>query len=162
MEFIIDLTSLTTAIIRLIIKFTKYPLFNQLFLDYEKQQSNNIYTELNNILFNESIHSWELYYNLLNLEKNINNNNNKKESNSKIIPDKFLDPLLNSIITNPVILPDSKQFIDKSTILKHLENNETDPFTRTKLTINELNEYNSSDEIINKLNDFISERDACL
>lgn len=156
----IDMNSLITATIKIIIKFSNYSTFKLLLFDYEKQQNNNVYSEIIQILFSEEINSWDLYYNLLQLENDI-----KKIqllTNSKTIPDKFLDPLLNSIILNPVILPDSKQFIDKSTILKHLENNETDPFTRKKLTINELNEYNSLDDAVQQIKDFISERDDCL
>ena len=157
----IDICSLITAIIRLLIKFSNYPTFKHSLFEYEKQQSTNIYTDLIKILFSDEINSWELYYNLLLLENNIQKLQ-QQEQLTKPIPDKFLDPLLNSIITNPVILPDSQLFIDKSTIIKHLDNNETDPFTRKKLTINELNEYNSLDEVVIKIKDFMSERDNCL
>lgn len=53
------------------------------------------------------------------------------------IPDEFLDPLLAEIMTDPVKLP-SGTVMDRSTIVQHLMNKETDPFTNLPLTIQEL------------------------
>eukprot|EP00750_Incisomonas_marina_P014313 INCI17636.5.p1 GENE.INCI17636.5~~INCI17636.5.p1 ORF type:complete len:852 (-),score=167.87 INCI17636.5:1887-4442(-) len=49
-------------------------------------------------------------------------------------PDEFLDPLLYSVMDDPVILPTSNTIIDRSTILQHLLNDSTDPFNREHLT----------------------------
>lgn len=49
------------------------------------------------------------------------------------VPEKYLDPLLNQIMKDPVKLPKSDVVIDRVTIIKHLLNNKTDPFTRDPL-----------------------------
>ena len=54
------------------------------------------------------------------------------------IPDEFLDPILNILMTEPVILPDSKVTLDRKTIQRHLKNSQTDPFSRKELTEDEL------------------------
>eukprot|EP01121_Diplochlamys_sp_Union-15-3_P012023 TRINITY_DN3548_c0_g1_i2.p1 TRINITY_DN3548_c0_g1~~TRINITY_DN3548_c0_g1_i2.p1 ORF type:complete len:283 (+),score=33.58 TRINITY_DN3548_c0_g1_i2:221-1069(+) len=69
----------------------------------------------------------------------------KKSSEKKVedqalddIPEEFLDPLLSVLMKDPVILPSSKTTIDRSTILRHLLSNETDPFNRSHLTVDML------------------------
>ncbi|KAK6336050.1 hypothetical protein TWF730_003421 [Orbilia blumenaviensis] len=54
------------------------------------------------------------------------------------IPDEFLDPLLFTLMENPVILPTSKTSIDLSTIKAHLLSDPTDPFNRSPLTIEQV------------------------
>lgn len=49
------------------------------------------------------------------------------------IPEEFLDPILNTIMKDPVILPDSKMTIDRETIQRHLSISPTDPFSRQAL-----------------------------
>ena len=53
-------------------------------------------------------------------------------------PSEFLDPLLNTLMRNPVLLPTSGTIMDKSVIAQHLLNNETDPFNRQHLTMSML------------------------
>jgi len=50
------------------------------------------------------------------------------------IPEEFLDPLLYTLMVDPVILP-SKNVIDRSTIRSHLLSDPHDPFTRQPMTI---------------------------
>ncbi|CAG8708529.1 9385_t:CDS:10, partial [Acaulospora morrowiae] len=54
------------------------------------------------------------------------------------IPDEFLDPLMYSIMEDPVILPESRVTIDRSTITTHLLSDTTDPFNRKPLTIDQV------------------------
>uniref|UniRef100_A0A7S3YTZ8 Ubiquitin conjugation factor E4 B n=2 Tax=Lotharella globosa TaxID=91324 RepID=A0A7S3YTZ8_9EUKA len=50
------------------------------------------------------------------------------------IPDKYLDPLMATVMRHPVRLPSSKMVMDRAVIMRHLLNDETDPFNRAKLT----------------------------
>lgn len=50
-------------------------------------------------------------------------------------PDKFLDPILDTLMRDPVTLPTSGQIVDRSTISQHLLNDQTDPFNRKALSI---------------------------
>ncbi len=52
-------------------------------------------------------------------------------------PYEYLDPLLQTLMRDPVKLP-SGNIVDRSTIAQHLLNDETDPFNRQPLTINQL------------------------
>jgi ubiquitin conjugation factor E4 B len=54
------------------------------------------------------------------------------------IPDEFLDPLVFDLMTDPVILPRSKNSVDRSTIRSHLLSDPTDPFNRTPLKIEDV------------------------
>jgi ubiquitin conjugation factor E4 B len=49
------------------------------------------------------------------------------------VPDEFLDPLMYTLMEDPVILPGSKVSIDRSTIRSHLLSDSTDPFNRMPL-----------------------------
>ncbi|ETO09553.1 putative ubiquitin conjugating factor [Reticulomyxa filosa] len=54
------------------------------------------------------------------------------------IPSHFLDPLMHTLMEDPVILPSSQVSVDRSTIVRHLLSNPFDPFTRAHLTESEL------------------------
>ncbi|KAL8831689.1 MAG: hypothetical protein Q9170_005185 [Blastenia crenularia] len=54
------------------------------------------------------------------------------------IPDEFLDPLMYTLMTDPVILPTSKTTIDRSTIRSHLLSDPNDPFNRSPLKIEDV------------------------
>ncbi|KAI4245143.1 MAG: hypothetical protein L6R40_002742 [Gallowayella cf. fulva] len=51
------------------------------------------------------------------------------------IPDEFLDPLMATLMTDPVMLPRSKSVLDRSTIRSHLLSDPSDPFNRSPLKI---------------------------
>lgn len=53
------------------------------------------------------------------------------------IPEEFLDPIMQTIMKDPVSLP-SGNVIDRLTITKHLLTDSTDPFTRNPLTLDML------------------------
>ncbi|XP_067010286.2 ubiquitin conjugation factor E4 A [Anabrus simplex] len=50
-------------------------------------------------------------------------------------PDEFLDPIMSTIMYDPVILPSSRKTVDRSTIARHLLSDQTDPFNRSPLTM---------------------------
>ena len=54
------------------------------------------------------------------------------------IPDEFLDPLMYTLMEDPVILPTSKTVIDRSTIRSHLLSDPHDPFNRVPLKIEDV------------------------
>ncbi|KAI8804051.1 ubiquitin elongating factor core-domain-containing protein [Cladochytrium replicatum] len=51
------------------------------------------------------------------------------------VPDEFLDPLMYSLMEDPVILPTSKVTMDRATITSHLLSDQRDPINRMPLTI---------------------------
>jgi len=50
-------------------------------------------------------------------------------------PDEFLCPIMSIIMLDPVLLPSSKQIVDRSTIARHLLSDQSDPFNRAPLTM---------------------------
>ncbi|CAI9632749.1 unnamed protein product [Alternaria burnsii] len=54
------------------------------------------------------------------------------------IPDQYLDPILASLMEDPVTLPISKQIVDRGTIQAHLLSDPHDPFNRTPLKIEDV------------------------
>lgn len=53
-------------------------------------------------------------------------------------PDEFLDPLMATLMDDPVELPSSKTVIDRITIKRHLMNDPHDPFNRAPLTFDQV------------------------
>ncbi|KAF2127424.1 ubiquitin conjugation factor E4 [Dothidotthia symphoricarpi CBS 119687] len=54
------------------------------------------------------------------------------------VPEEYMDPLLATLMEDPVTLPISKQIIDRSTIQSHLLSDPHDPFNRTPLKIEDV------------------------
>jgi len=76
--------------------------------------------------------------------------------NDVVYPDEFLDPIMCTKIETPVMLPDNDDiFVEKSIIEKHLLTEETNPFNRSKLTIQQLEEYNKTPLVIQKIDAFL-------
>lgn len=73
---------------------------------------------------------------LINFAQNAQDRKDQEEEEDleyKDAPDEFLDPLMYTIMKDPVMLPTSKVNIDKSTIRAHLLSDSTDPFNRMPL-----------------------------
>ena len=45
-------------------------------------------------------------------------------------PDEYLDPIMGTLMEDPVLLPPSGMIMDRGNIMRHLLNMETDPFNR--------------------------------
>ena len=54
------------------------------------------------------------------------------------IPEEYLDPLMYSLMSDPVILPSSKVSMDRATIRSHLLSDPNDPFNREPLKIEQV------------------------
>ena len=50
-------------------------------------------------------------------------------------PDEFLDPIMSTLMCDPVTLPTSGIVMDRATIARHLLSDQTDPFNRQPLTM---------------------------
>jgi len=71
------------------------------------------------------------------------------------VPDEFLDPLMYTVMRDPVILPTSRAVIDRSTIKSHLLSDAKDPFNRMPLTIEDVI---PDVELKAKIDKFLTER----
>lgn len=59
--------------------------------------------------------------------------NKQSEDEYADAPDEFRDPLMDTLMSDPVLLP-SGAVMDRSIITRHLLNSSTDPFNRQPLT----------------------------
>lgn len=69
-------------------------------------------------------------------------------------PQEFLDPIMSTIMRDPVLLPTSDNIVDRATIYQHLLNDETDPFNRKPLTVKMLQPV---DELKSRINAWLVE-----
>lgn len=74
------------------------------------------------------------------------------------IDEEFLDPILCVPIRNPVLLPNSLVFMEKAVIESHLITNNFDPFSRSPITVDELHEFNNTEDVKSKIIDFLYRR----
>ncbi|KAH9639617.1 hypothetical protein HF086_010024 [Spodoptera exigua] len=63
--------------------------------------------------------------------------NQQKSDEYADAPEEFRDPLMDTLMTDPVLLPSGK-IMDRSVILRHLLNSATDPFNRQPLSEDQL------------------------
>jgi hypothetical protein len=71
-------------------------------------------------------------------------------------PDEFLDEILSTFMRDPVMLP-SGHVVDRSTIQQHLLNDNTDPFNREQMTVDDIK---PATELKEKMDKWIEERRA--
>jgi len=105
----------------------------------------------------DNLYSIHKHKNITNFKEMLNTINNCEITiNEELenVPDEFLDPLYNTLITIPVILPSSGHCVDYDIIKKHLLYHNFDPFNREELTLEILDKYNNQEEIKKKNDDF--------
>lgn len=59
--------------------------------------------------------------------------NQEREDQYADAPEEYRDPLMDTLMTDPVVLP-SGTVMDRPIIVRHLLNSSTDPFNRQPLT----------------------------
>lgn len=70
--------------------------------------------------------------------KNAKDMADMEEADLGDVPEEYMDPILATLMEDPVILPISKQIVDRSTIQSHLLSDPHDPFNRTPLKIEDV------------------------
>ncbi|GBP06467.1 Ubiquitin conjugation factor E4 A [Eumeta japonica] len=53
-------------------------------------------------------------------------------------PDEFLDPIMSTLMLDPVTLPSSRTTVDRTTIARHLLSDQSDPFNRSPLSMDQV------------------------
>ncbi|KAH7697203.1 U-box domain-containing protein [Aphelenchoides avenae] len=102
---------------------------------YTPETMNGVVEKLHRIL---AISKAERFKNLMGDAENIYKQKAKDEEDfGDDIPDEFKDPLMDTLITDPVRLP-SGHVMDRKIITRHLLNSQTDPFSRQALKEDEL------------------------
>lgn len=69
--------------------------------------------------------------------------------------DEFLDPIMSTLMVDPVLLPSSRVTVDRSTIARHLLSDQTDPFNRSPLTMDQVR---PNSELKERIHQWLAER----
>lgn len=70
--------------------------------------------------------------------KSLADKHQQEEETYSDAPDEFLDPIMSTLMLDPVLLPSSNVTVDRSTIARHLLSDQTDPFNRSPLTMDQI------------------------
>ncbi|KAF9974459.1 hypothetical protein BGZ73_002117 [Actinomortierella ambigua] len=132
---------LLSEIIDVFLHLAAFPVFVQAMARDDRSYRTEIFSKAASILqsrglkSSDEIHALER---LVNAVEEVRRQGAEDDEELGDIPDKYLDPLLYTLMEDPVILPNSKVSIDRSTIKSHLLSDAHDPFNRSPLTINEV------------------------
>ena len=105
----------------------------------ERSFSSNLITRAMEVLL--EVGQSEVFADLQGVEAKLRKAAVTKELDDEIFidaPDHFLDAILSHLMADPVLLPNSKQVVDRSTIMRHLLSDPSDPFTRAPLSMNQI------------------------
>jgi hypothetical protein len=137
-----------------IVKSLNY-LNNYLFEDIWEKTEKERYTNVINSIQKCGINMYSTHVNNLQLVITLKEKYNVKVKIDEIeIPDEFCDPIMQSLIEDPVYLPNTDIIMDKAIIARHLITDQHNPFNREELDMNKLEEYNQLPEILKKISIF--------
>ena len=74
------------------------------------------------------------------------------------VPDEFLDPIMGTLIDDPVMLPECETIMNRDIIYRHVLAENNNPFNRKELSIGDLEAFNALEEIKEKIVDFNQRR----
>lgn len=70
------------------------------------------------------------------------------------MPSEFCDPILFNDMEHPMELPDMKILVDEWSIMKHVVVEKNNPYTRKSLNIDELFEYQKSEDVVERIREY--------
>lgn len=79
----------------------------------------------------------------------------REEETMEDAPEEFLDPIMNTVMRDPVRLPSSGIYIDRPTIARHLLSDQTDPFNRSPLTMDNVE---PADELKERIEQWLKQK----
>jgi hypothetical protein len=77
-------------------------------------------------------------------------------------PSEFTDPITCKPIITPVMIPNINEIFERISVVTQIYNQGINPYTREPLTLEELEKYNSKEDIIKKINEFQEEKNKWL
>ncbi|KAJ3801572.1 ubiquitin conjugation factor E4 [Lentinula aff. detonsa] len=158
-----DPRALLSDVLQIFLNLSDQPEFTKAIAGDGRSYSKGLFEQAEAIMFKRSLKSetelekWRLLITKVEEAKETL----EAEEDLGEIPDEFLDPLMFSIMRDPVILPTSRTTIDRATIKSHLLSDTTDPFNRMPLAIEDVvpsaDEF-SDLELKNQIDAFLIER----
>ncbi|KAJ4482100.1 ubiquitin conjugation factor E4 [Lentinula aciculospora] len=135
-----DPKALLSDVLQIFLNLSDQPEFTKAIAGDGRSYSQGLFEQAEKIMIRRAIKSetdlekWRLLITKVEEAKEIL----EAEEDLGEIPDEFLDPLMFSIMRDPVILPTSRTTIDRATIRSHLLSDTTDPFNRMPLAIEDV------------------------
>lgn len=121
-----------------------------------RSYSENLLPQATDILFRTGMSSLGTEFEKLSqLVHQIAIRNQMDEIQTEDIPDSFLDPIMSTLMVDPVLLPSSKIIVDRSTISRHLLSDQTDPFNRSPLSMEDII---PETDLKNQIENFLKEK----
>jgi hypothetical protein len=157
-----ELKQLFSEVIEYFLNKTKNIAVNNIEFDLISIYCNikDIVIEINNINFFKNVDFSDLKLKLLELNKITINQlvffNNHDKKIIEIYDDKYCDPITNTLIGTPIMVPENV-IVDKNMITRYLLTHNENPFNRLELNINILNEYNNRPDVLIKINEYKKE-----
>nr|VZI35463.1 unnamed protein product [Spirometra erinaceieuropaei] len=103
----------------------------------ERSYSPQLFTKAHNLMTRHGIQTPDYLAGFSALTEKVlamHERKNQMELDYGDAPAEFYDTLMNTLMSDPVMLPGSRSVVDRSTIIMHLLNSDTDPFNRQPLT----------------------------
>eukprot|EP00296_Roombia_truncata_P000008 JP435663.1.p1 GENE.JP435663.1~~JP435663.1.p1 ORF type:complete len:665 (-),score=142.61 JP435663.1:302-2296(-) len=100
-----------------------------------------VFQKATKILSQHALRSEESVKKFSKLARDVQNCLNNEKGQDELLgdlPDEYTDPVTAELMKDPVLLPSSKVVVDRATILRHLLSDETDPFNRSFLRIEDV------------------------
>ena len=150
---------LLNKICNLLLNFVENDIFLETLIKESSTDISKLISKMNKILYTDgsSLFITKNEYDII--QKFSNDIKQKYDQKSKIdeieIPEEFSDPIMMSLIEDPVFLPNTDIIMDREVISRHLVTEEHNPFNREHLTLDMLDEYNKKPDILVKIGEFI-------
>ena len=153
-EYLFNPKLLLNLTFKLIYKYINSDIFIDCLID-ERYIPGRMIIKMKQILVKNDLINFSNAFELNQLSTKINLKYNQNIAlNDLEIPDEFCDPILDTVIENPVYLPNTDIIMDKEVIARHLISDEHNPFNRDPLTLTQLDDYNQHPEIMEKIIEF--------
>lgn len=121
-----------------------------------RSYSENLLPQATEILFRTGMSSLGAEFETLSqLVHKVAVKNQMDEISTDDLPDTFLDPIMSTLMVDPVLLPSSRIIVDRSTIARHLLSDQTDPFNRSPLSMEDVI---PETDLKNQIQTFLRER----
>jgi ubiquitin conjugation factor E4 B len=132
---------LLKKLVAIYLYFAREPEFSRAVARDVRSYSHDVFVKTAHILQRERLVSEDVLARFNNFVEHVQQIAQREKSIDDLIeeaPAEFLDPILSTLMRDPVILPSSRVTVDRTTIVRHLLSDQTDPFNRSHLTVDML------------------------
>uniref|UniRef100_A0A2C9LVW6 Ubiquitin conjugation factor E4 A n=1 Tax=Biomphalaria glabrata TaxID=6526 RepID=A0A2C9LVW6_BIOGL len=112
-------------------------LFCQAVFQDERSYSSNLFAQATEVMAKIG-ESSQAVADFMLLDEKIKKMQSTKLSEEQALadaPEEFLDPIMGTLMSDPVMLPSSRNIVDRNVIARHILSDQTDPFNRQPLSL---------------------------